>query len=283
MAFVLVGAGCSMGARQAQADRIMSSVGALRRTGQAQGHVAAHFTVVHLPEVLQLNAPRVNNATITLSGGFDLAHNRVRLGGGPDGDLVIFDDTTAYVRRLGREAAGTTSTRDWARLDYATLGKVSRPSAEASLGTAGPSTMGLLNPMFAVELTSGALTGSVKQRGTAVVRGVTTTRYDANFSFDKAYSKLHFDERAADARRRVRTLLAISGDIVPGHVWIDSAGRPVRTQFTFTQRATRRMELKTEITVDFDQFGAPAAVTLPGDKQTLQVETTSELLRGLAR
>jgi len=121
-----------------------------------------------------------------------------------------------------------------------------------------------------------ASSAEVKESGSAVVRGVGTTRYTAKLDLAKAVDanaeSLGLTERErAQLRQAVEELRRESGlDAIPVEVYIDSEGMLRRTSLTLTlELEGRRVSLAQ--TTDYYDFGADVDVQAPPASQVLDL------------
>lgn len=283
-------AGCSLGDRAKQADRIVASVALLHR-GDAAGAVSVALrrgsglptapTAAGAATPPSLNPAAASPVPVAeLALTLEVAKRRAAMrliDPSATSDLIVFDDTASYVNRV----AASASERQWALLDFRDLSSKTKPSIQGVVANAGPPMFGLLNPVHVVELLNGVLTGSVRSLPATKVDGETLQHYKANLSLDDAERGLRLAETARDARRQALRVLAITGDILPAEVWLDAAGHLRRMQVTLKQHPTRRIEIDVLFTISLKAAGAVPAVVVPDPATVLSVDSTTELVRPL--
>ena len=187
----------------------------------------------------------------------------------PPAPILIFDDTRYYQRRIatgGRAPGG----RAWSKLDFGKLdAKTILRDAAQSQGTSFRAVG--LNPALIVELVRGALSGSIKSVGLEDVAGTPTTHYKFNFDRTKAI-KGQKDKRI-EAVNSVFAANLVPGDVMPGEVWLDSAGVPRRVLVNIDVKPGRRnLVYRLTLTMDLHDFGAPVTESLPAASEVAEVE-----------
>lgn len=207
---------------------------------------------------------------------------------GPPEPRTIFKSDTIFVKRSKLREG---ERRAWAKLDFRDLPSDEvRPDAEdlepQEVLLAATNT---LNPAYLVPLAGGALAGSVKIVGTEVLElsgpdgvpvPVSTTRYDANTSIDRALTALDLEDEALETRQLVmRLLLGRVPDVRPATFWLDDGGRLRQARFEFAQFLSRRNQPRLEITVAVNHYGGPVEVPAPTADETVQVERYGRMLR----
>lgn len=273
-------AGCSLGEKQAQGERITRSIGRLARAGPVSGEATWEFRIEEIPPGAVGDFATLVRRLAPVKVPFvaDLGRDRAQLG--PVGEpSALYAGDAVFVRRSGSSTG--LSSREWSRLDYRDLDDVDTPGVQAVADNIGSPTVTLLHPVHLLELVTGALTGSVRRLGTETIAGVRTTHYKANVSLDKADGELDLSEQERDARRAALTSLAVKGDVLPAEMWVDDAGRLRRLQIRFTQRPARRATLSFAARLDLAAIGEGELAGVPARRQYLRVDTPSELVRGL--
>lgn len=276
----VVTSSCSLGDKQAQADRITRSVRRLDTAGVASGEGSWRFRIEEIPGTVAGQFEQVNALPpIRLALVADQRRSRAQLAAPDNPPLVIFDNHVVYAQRSGSGL----SSRDWARLDFGALSRLPDPSLEAVINNVGQGSIALLNPAHLFDLVEGALTGSIERLGEEIVGSQPATRFRANLSLDKAEGELDLSEEQRDARRRVLKILAFKGDVVPAEIWIGDDGTLRRVSLTFAQRPAPRTKMSFTVDLELAEFGAVPSPRVPPRKEFLRVDSASELVRGLRR
>ena len=276
----LTAAGCSLGEKQAQSERITGSVERVAEAGTVSGQARWTFAIKEIPPGAVGDIATFGRRLAPVEVPFvaDFRRDRARLG--PAGPLdALYAGDAVYVRRVG--TASGLSSREWSRLDFRDLDDADTPGVQAVADNIGAPTATLLHPVHLMELVTGVLTGSVKRLGEDTVAGVRTTHYKANISLDKADGELDLEEEERDARRAALQSLAVKGDVLPAEVWIDDEGRLRRLQVRFTQRPARRATLYFTALLELAAVGEGEVAAIPTRRQYLRVDTAGELVRGL--
>jgi hypothetical protein len=286
-------AGCGIGAKQQEADRIHASRQKVAEHSPATGTVTYELEVsrsamadLEPDERAQLAAAiggaATGKPTIAIQVGLDGGGRRARASlAAPEGSLertTVFADNEILVRR---QNARSTERRTWAKLDIERIVENERPldlreMTPANVLAAVASTV---NPVFLVELTEGALAGSVERKGPDTVAGVAVTRYDANISFDKAMTELDFDDEEREVRLRLFRLLGASKDVVPARFWLDDEGRLRRLRVELEQRMTRQRTNTLVVTVELSAFGEDAPLDPPAPESIVSYDRFGRLVR----
>ena len=197
----------------------------------------------------------------------------------PASSETVFRGGTILVKRTNLRP---TERRTWAKLDLRDLpdNEPRLPKDQLEGATAARTALNSLHPEHVLDLTGGALAGSVRVVGREDVGGVPTTRYKANVSVDRAIEQLDLGEEELEARRLVlRLLLGSNVDVEPGEFWIDDEGLLRRSRITFTQRINRTESNELEIVLELSQYGTEVAIPSPTEDETVEVERYGRLMR----
>ena len=292
LAVTVGGAGCGIGSKQQEADRIHASRQKVAEASPATGTLTFELEVdqgnvsgLEDDERAQLasvlggggGTPSIA-AAVALDGGARRARTSLAAPEGAVERTSVFDDNDIYVRRQNARA---TERRTWAKLDLDRVVENERPLALREMTVSGvlDAAASTINPVFLVELVEGALAGSVERVGTETVAEVATTRYDANISFDKAMTELGFDDEERAVRLRLFQLLGATKDVVPARIWIDADGRLRRFRIELEQRITRQRANTLVATVDLTAFASDATVDLPAPDGIVSYERFGRLVR----
>jgi hypothetical protein len=294
---LLAAAGCSLGDRAEQADRISASLGAVGARPVA-GTISLTAQPVGAPTTPETSpaalaaaqAQSQAQAAVVVGLALDLAHRQATITrvadpaapAPPSQDaLAVFDDTAAYVIRP-KTSSASSSERGWSRLDFRDLDEKGDASLQGVANNLGPPTVGLINPVHALELLRGVLSGSVERQTPTEIDGVTVEHYKVRLSRDDAAHELRLDEQESDARRQALRLLGVKSDVLDAEVWLTSDGRLRRAELVFPVRPSRR--LKVDLSLSFDlpaDAGIPAAIAIPKADDVLAVDSPAELVRAL--
>ena len=185
------------------------------------------------------------------------------------GPTATFHGDIAFVKRVNRLP---TERRVWARIDFATLPNTEL-GPDASQLTGYNRLYGMvstLSPQFVIDLSIGALAGSVRRVGQETVGEVPTTHFHANASTDKTTADLHLTDDQKATRKRVFRLLGIYSDVNKADYWVDSAGLVRRSQFVFDQRLFG-VHNSVVVTLELATYGQPVQVAPPGADETIKV------------
>lgn len=285
-------AGCGIGAKQQEADRIHASREKVAEHSPATGTVT--FELVADRGALDLEADERaelaaaigaaggGNPAVTVQVGIDGGSRRARLSFPTEEGAIerttVFDDTDVFVRR---QNARPTERRTWAKLDLDRIVDNERPIdlRELTAPNVLTAVAATVNPVYLVELVEGALAGSVERVGQGVIGEVAVTRYDANISFDKAITELGFDEEEREVRLRLFRLLGANKDVVPARIWIDDEGRLRRLRVELEQRMTRQRSNTVIATVELVSFGSDASLDVPAAESIVTYERFGRLVR----
>ena len=177
--------------------------------------------------------------------------------GGETFDVVV-QGTTVY-RHVPELAAA--AGRDWVRIDLDELAGAAGVEGLAELLESQSS-----DPSAALGYLRGAA-GAVRTVGEESIRGARTTWYEATVDVEKAAAGAPAAQR--ETIRSARELFGIT--TIPTDVWIDGDGRVRRMKQSIDYSAAGRSERfpagslpeRMEVTVEFHDFGAPVAVTIP--------------------
>jgi len=192
---------------------------------------------------------------------------------------TIFSGETIFVRRLNLRP---TEKRAWAKLDFTALpDDEPRPAQSELEGVLSViAAANTINPTFFVDLSVGALAGSIEPQGREDVGGVSATKYEANISVDRVFTELDPDDEQLEARQlMLRLLLARSTDVRPAQFWVDDEGLLRKARFEFSQRIDRDENNDMVVTLELPTYGAPVTITSPANDQTVQVERYGRLVR----
>ena len=141
-------------------------------------------------------------------------------------------------------------------------------------------------PVRAVDLGPFYRTEDLQAPKQAVVGGVTTTRYDANFDIDKTVRDTRRDryrDKERDDLFKALDLLGLSGRVFPGTVWLDRDGLPRR--FRIDLRISPRKGFVFEVGLDLQlhAFGGDEVPGTPTDLELLETDSLGSYLQAVTR
>lgn len=300
-------AGCSLGDKQRQADAIVNAAKAAFAAGTATGTLSTSMRFVRLPDGAAgfLGAAGAAATTTTVKGSkaaapsplqqlaqaqqqqmertfdvsvtLDLARVQAAVSlPRHDQPFAIYDGLVSYGRRW---SAGPRDARPWVHVDGFDINKSDKidPTQDAPTFFAFA-----INPVLLVDLIAGPLSGSVKNLGTETIGAVQTTHYRANFDLEKVlkHTRRHdFPEKKRKAVEDVLKVLAVSGNIHPGEVWLDADGRPRQFTLRLKEEPIRHFVIEHTITLRLDDFGAPSTLVLPTARERIDVRSVVQYIR----
>lgn len=299
-------AGCGLGDKGQQADAIIDSSKAAFAEGTAIGTLTTSMRFVRLPDGAEgfLGAAGAAGGGAESGGSdavdplaqfaqaqqqqmqrdfavlvaLDLTHDQaaVALPNKSDTAFAIYDGLTSYGRRW---SAGPRDARPWVRVDGTDIneGDELDPTEDA------PSFFAFaINPVLLVDLIAGPLSGSVEKVGTETISDVETTHYTANFDIDKVMKttrRSRFPEDTRKAFEDVLDVLAVSGKIHEGEVWIDAQGRPRQFTIRLKEEPIKHFVIEHTITLRLATFGAKATLTVPSARERVDVRSVVQYVR----
>ena len=257
------GPACGFRERRARADFVIETADRVREAG------GARMTMVSSLRPLEITDADIQTHPfpVPMQGTVDVAGRRAasapasgRQGSEP---FLIFDRELLFARKL--DAGG--AERKWLRYD---LGEVSDPD-DPIIG------FNVVNPALWVELTGGALTGSVKQLGVRQVRGERLTHFEANFDREKAFEDV-LDDDAFERLTELFELMGVPSVVTPGQMWLDERGLPRRIVYEVEQRVDRNNAFELTLTFEFSAWGDKASIDRPATDDTIEVDGVLQLL-----
>jgi hypothetical protein len=279
--------GCSLGERQAQADRIIAAVDLLDDAAALLGTLSAQVRVIRLPDaagVMGLDADDVLGAGASAGSAaaevvIEPATRRAALATAERGRFEIFDGDAVYGRRYDAQA---NEARPWLVLDLGDIGD----GVELDLTADPPAlVMNALSPVLLVDLIAGVLAGSVREVGADDVGGVATVHYEANFDIDKSVHdtrESRYDEDRREALDDLLDLLGADGRVHAGDVWLDDEGRPRRFVLNFVVSPQRGFEVAVDLDLTLTGFGPVGEpIAVPEDRELVQLESLVAFLRSI--
>lgn len=285
LAFAL--ASCSLGDKQAQADRIVAAVEDRLESGPVSGTIsmALRPRAVDVPagfdvENLAIDFDPTAFTSFEAAAAFviDDAARTSRIAPlATPFPHVLFD---AVGIRLLRTDAAPDDARPWLSVDYVDLdensGSVEELGADTAYGY-----LAVLDPAVVLDLVAGPLAGSVQATTTAA--GV---RYDVNVDIPKALEDERgeaYDDDRFEQTESVLDLLKISGDVHPASVMLDEAGRLASFTLSLRVRVQRFEQADLEIAVALGGTAVPAAPPEPTPQELVLVDSLVPLRNSAAR
>ncbi|MEA3056105.1 MAG: hypothetical protein QOD30_1537 [Actinomycetota bacterium] len=305
-AVVLAGlllAGCGLGDKAQRADSIINSTKVAFAAGTASGTITTSMRFLRLPDGVgglvgsaggsddasgsgasqsptqQLAQAQMKQIQRDFSVRVDMDMPKDQASVSlPKSDkaFAIYDGLTSYGRRW---SAGPRDARPWVRVDGRDIneGDEIDPTEDA------PSFFAFaLNPVLLVDLISGPLSGSVKKVGIEKIGRVTTTHYTANFDIEKVQKhtrRKRFPEDTRKATDDVLKVLAVSGKVHKGEVWIDSAGLPRQFTIRLKEEPIRHFVIEHTITLRLNTFGSRSTLVVPTARERIDVRSVVQYLR----
>jgi hypothetical protein len=278
---------CSLGERQAQADRIIAAVELVDADEALLGTLSAQVRVVRLPDaagVMGLDAEDVLGEGASVGSAIaevviEPATRRAALATAERGRFQVFDGDAIYGRRYD---AQPNEARPWLVVELDDIGD----GVELDL-TADPATlvMNALSPVLLVDLIAGVLAGSVREIGPDEVAGVATTHYEANFDIDKSIHdtrESRYDEDRRESLEDLLDLLGADGRVHAGDVWLDADGRPRRYFLSFVVSPQRGFEVAVDLDLTLTGYGPVGPpIAVPEDRELVQLESLVAFLRSI--
>jgi hypothetical protein len=213
------------------------------------------------------------------SGAFDFAHRVGSLdlsipdpsSGQPLSITVLFSSDVIYEKLPASIMHGLPG-GPWLKIDLRELSRLSGSGMDLSSLTQGSTS----DPSQVLEVLLGASSDAAVV-GNEQVRGTETTHYRMTADLNKVASRLPADERSAYEG----FAKGLGTTSMPTDVWIDSAGRARRIQYTITipisVTPSGGSGSSVSTTIEFYDFGVPVIVTTPPPSQ---VSDLSQLLGG---
>jgi hypothetical protein len=297
-------AGCSLGSRQAMADRVTRAADGALAAGSLRGTLVLHVQPVKSSRPAPPGAPRVVPiATPPLVVVSDLRGSRTAIGPDPAAPTLLFLGAVVYERRgslppnvlaLGPAAASNlfvlalaasegplipgapplpptqpskVKGRPWLKLDYDALARTSQEKTASTLG---------IDPGRLVRLLRGALAGSLRLAGTEDVGGVPTSHYTMNVSREKAGRGRSDDERIL--LQKEFDANAVEGDVSKAEAWVDAEGRLRRVLVRLRQRLDSTTATDLDIAIDVAEVGQPVQIEAPAKRDVATVASLGQLV-----
>jgi hypothetical protein len=250
---VLLASSCSLGPREDWAKAMRDAHVKARLQKTAKVRMAVDVKVIETV-IRQTPVPLIAR----LEGFVDFRNRRSKLiGAGPRKPSTIFDDLVAFLPRSA-VTIGTSGKR-WARFDFEREPSVDIDDTDRRRAVGA----GMISPALATELLEGVLTGSIERESTAMIAGVTTTRYRAKLSQDAAAREVD-DEDRREGLLRLFATLGVQDDLFPVEVWMDDRGLVRRISFVLRQQKDRVNAFELRLAWEFYDYGASIpAIRLP--------------------
>jgi hypothetical protein len=214
----------------------------------------------------------------TVEGYLDLAGGRAAYTakGKP---VAVFDRDHAYAFRPHARPADA---RPWVgvKVDDDLRDQLLDPSAT-------PPSLALLalRPSVLVDALSGALTGSIENRGADEVDGVATTRYTARFdlaqAFDKAKRHRYSQHEQDDLLQLLQVLGIKEHALHEGEVWLDADGLPRRLVLAVREEPTPQSLILLLVDLRLTPIATAPVVQVPKPSTVTTVPTLFQYLQPL--
>lgn len=266
-------AGCGIADKRNQAEILRAASTELAEARTAEMALAQRLVIVKAPEAGQVgstSARKAGFATPRVTTTVELDYPRRITATRPPSDAVVepvqyFREGAFYLRRVNARPGS----RAWLKFDFAPHFEDRKAKRHEAYGA------GLFNPVWLVDLTRGALTGSVERVGTAEIRGVAVTHYRANFDWEKALKEL-----SQESRETIETALEMMGvpsRVVKGAMWMSADGLPVRIDANIRQQRDRHRVVEWQFSLEFTAVGQPLSIELPLTRDISVVNTVASL------
>lgn len=190
---------------------------------------------------------------------------------GPKGLVTLTDGRILYSRR---KLNGPADKRPWARLELARLDDIDVPRLEVLREQMDAGSLAVLSPDFALDLLSGVLTGSLKQK--ALPGGGKSIEFNA--SIEKSNRELDLSDDERDDRERLLRSMAVTTDIFKGVARLNADGSLRALQLEVKEQPNKRTTAKVllELTID-NKVGAAVSLAPPARNETIRVGSLSAL------
>jgi hypothetical protein len=177
---------------------------------------------------------------------------------------AVYDDLVVYLSR-SKSSVGTTGKR-WAAFNFEREPSVDLDDNDRRLAIGA----GVISPVLAVEMLDGILTGSVKEIGTGMKAGVSTTRYNAHLAPDAVVTEIKDEDRKEGVERLFATL-GVQQDDFPVDVWLDADDHIRGVRYVMRQQKDRVNAFEMTVSYEFldDPKGAEA-IEIPARDDTVR-------------
>ena len=139
-----------------------------------------------------------------------------------------------------------------------------------------------LRPSVLTDLLSGALTGSIHNRGPSTVDGVSLTQYDVRFDLAQAFdnaTRVRYSQKQIDDIDKVLGVLGIKSDsLADGSVWLDAKGNPRRVVVHLRQSPVTDSLLLLDVDLRLTPTNVPVTVAVPNDNTVVTVPSLFQML-----
>lgn len=232
---------------------------------------------------MQENVPGAGQVTMNADGTFLSASHQgamtmqmslpsavaAQAGGGSLHMQVVVVPKTIYMKLPTQLSSKLPGGKPWWKIDLSQAGKLAGIPGLSSL-LSGSSN--LSDPGQYLNFLRATTNGSVRNLGSATVNGVPTTRYRAQIDFSKLPNAVPASERRA-VQQLVATLQkrGVAPHGFPVDAWIDSKNLIRRVQLAYAQPLPNNQSANVAIKVDYLDYGAQPAPTVPPQSQTLDL------------
>ena len=216
------------------------------------------------------------SATITANGSVDFTGHAADLTMQIEGQSLEIREIgpTIYMHLAGTLAQGLPAGKSWVSVD---LNAVSEAKLGASLSSLTQTSEA--NPAQMLSYLQAVSQSGVHKAGTATLRGVSTTEYDATVDLKKL-AAMQKTPAAQQAISKVAAQMGTSG--YPMNVWIGQDGLVYQMQFSINEDPTAASSapagtspaaagptaIAVTATIQLYDYGAPVTVTAPPTQQT---------------
>lgn len=204
------------------------------------------------------------SSTVTGSGQLDLSANAFRLSlNAPSGgsEEVLEIGGMLYLQVPPAQISNVPGQKPWESID---LDQVD----EAKLGKSFSQLNSLSSDDPAQALSDlASVSDTVTKVGTAIIDGVTTTRYQAQVSLSKVAARTAAKEGAQAGDAVSKEAQSLGTSVLPVTVWVDNQGlvRQIREQIPIPAASTGATNGNgtATVTITFSAFGTPVQLTPP--------------------
>lgn len=274
----LLATGCGIQEKKENSDRIRGSIEKLAARKTASAQLSFSLTIIDTPRnaggasIAGLRQVREGASTPEVSALITLDYPKrlvqASLPSGAPGQapvpFQVFAGAIVFQRRLNQGGQGSTGGRQWVKLDFGQ--QYDDRENKKGQGFGSPS----INPAWLVDLVGGALMGSVEEVGTEAVRGVQTTHYRVNFSWDDAFNDVGVAARHGFVA--AATMMGIPEKVVKGEIWLDDEGLPRRIRVNVRQQRDRNEELEVHYSIELFDFGIATDIPIPAGDDVSEVD-----------
>jgi hypothetical protein len=273
---ILLGSACGIADKRDQAELLRAGATKLAAAKTAQVALTQRLVVIKAPEAGEAGsttARKAGYATPRTTATVDLDYARRLMVAklppnaqtAPGEPVQFFREGAFYLRRLNAPSG----TRAWLKFDFGPLYEDRKAKKNEAFGAS------LFNPAWIVDLTRGALTGSVKRLGAERVGEKSATHFEANFDWEKALKAL--PQRRRETIETALEMMGVPKRVVKGAIWVGSDGVPLRVEANIRQQRDRHRVVEWQYRLDFSEVGRPLSIELPLTRDISVVNTVASL------